>query len=274
MEQMSYITPRLGFRGKEDLGGGLSAEFQLETKLAPDSPGSTSMGDRQAWVGLNGFFGQVRLGFTKDLYDDMSDRIDPFGNNGLVGDYTTPVWRVGVVKSRISNAVQWHSPNWQGLRVAAQAVLDECYSNNCDTGWAVRAIYASAGFEVLGSYNAPVVTTANAPQPTAWVIGASYRFEPVKISAAYNEGDLKTTSAGKDKGTNKGTTVGIEGQLGTGVAKGVWGRLDNDVSGLAVNVFGIGYEYPLSKRTTLYTMASRDTVVDVTGINGGITHRF
>jgi predicted porin len=273
-EEMSYITPRLGFRGREPLSEGYSAEFQLETKLTMDSPVNSAWGDRQAWVGLNGPLGQIRFGYTKDLYDDWADRIDPFGNNGLVGDYTTPVWRAGVVKSRIANDAQWHSPNWNGLRLGVQISLDECIASGCSTGWGARALYAIAGFEILAAYDAPVVTTPNAPQPTAWVVGGSYDFGVVKLSAAYDEGDLKADSRGKDKGTNKGTTVGLEGKLGTGVAKGVWGRLDNNLTGLAVNVFGIGYEYPLSKRTTLYTMMSRDTVVDITGVNGGITHRF
>lgn len=272
--ERSYITPRFGLRGSEALGGGWAIEFQIEQKLVPDSPeepGNPKFCDRQCWVGFSGKeLGQVRLGFTKDLFDDWADRIDPFGNNGMIGDYTTPVWRVGVIKSRVDNAIQWHSPDWAGLRLAAQVVMDECVASGCSTGWAVRARYNIAGFEFLGAYEEPVVTKANTVQPNAWFVGGSYDFKLAKFSIAYNEGDTKVAKTG----SNTGITVGLEGKLGTGTAKGVYGRLDNSVKGVTVDVYGLGYEYPLSKRTTLYAMVDRETVINTTGWNAGITHRF
>jgi predicted porin len=60
---------RLGFRGTEDLGGGLSAVFTLENgfnvddgTLGQSTASVTRLFGRQAWVGLNGGFGSVRLG--------------------------------------------------------------------------------------------------------------------------------------------------------------------------------------------------------------------
>jgi predicted porin len=273
-QERSYITPRVGIRGSEALGGGWNAEFQIEQKLGPDSPeptGNPAMCDRQCWVGFSGKeVGQVRLGFTKDLFDDWADRIDPFGNNGMIGDFTTPVWRVGVIKSRVNNAIQWHSPNWSGLRVAAQVVMDECVKDGCSTGWAARARYNIGEFEILGAYEETVITSPGTVQPNAWFVGGSYDFKLVKVSAAYNKGDTETTK----NGTNEGITVGLEGKLGTGTAKGVYGRLDNSVKGVTVEVYGIGYEYPLSKRTFVYAMVDRETVVNLTGWNAGISHRF
>ena len=55
-------TSRLGFMGTEDLGGGLKANFQIETTVGLDQPAATSLGDRQSWVGLSGGFGEVQLG--------------------------------------------------------------------------------------------------------------------------------------------------------------------------------------------------------------------
>ncbi|NIC39453.1 porin, partial [Aquabacterium sp. A08] len=73
-------TSRLGFRGTEDLGGGLKAIFQIETTLDPDAPGTnsqtgaaraTTLGDRTAIVGLSGGFGTVKLGRTDTSFDDI-----------------------------------------------------------------------------------------------------------------------------------------------------------------------------------------------------------
>ncbi len=264
---MSNVTPRFGLRGSEDVGGGFRVEFQIEQEVKMDTSGG-AFADRQGWVGIAGVFGQVRLGRTKSLYDDLGDRLDPFQNNGLVGIYTTPVWRVDVAKSRISNGIQWHSPNWQGLRVAAQYAADEV--NGGKNGYGGRVIYTLAGFEFDAAYDAPAVTTANAPFPKAWVVGGSYRFEPVKFSIAYGEGDTKVAT----RGVSKGTTVGVQGYVGAGTINAVYGRLDSEKQGLKVDVYGLGYEYALSKRTTLYTMASYDRVTTVSGINCGMTHRF
>ena len=59
------VPSRLGFRGTEALGNGLSATFTLEMGIAPDS-GALNQGGRafgrQAWVGLSGPWGAVGLG--------------------------------------------------------------------------------------------------------------------------------------------------------------------------------------------------------------------
>lgn len=66
MANLSGTVPsRWGLRGTEDIGGGMKANFVLESGFAPDS-GVTNQGGRlfgrQAWVGLSGNWGQVSLG--------------------------------------------------------------------------------------------------------------------------------------------------------------------------------------------------------------------
>src|SRR5207253_1303289 len=79
-------TSRLGFRGTEDLGGGLRAGFWLETGLNPDT-GSQSDGtrfwNRRSTVSLAGSFGEVRLGRdTTPTFTGYAD-FDAFGTNGV-----------------------------------------------------------------------------------------------------------------------------------------------------------------------------------------------
>lgn len=66
MNSLSGSFPsRLGFRGSEDLGSGLSANFTLEMGIAPDSGTSNQGGrvfGRQAWVGLSSPWGSLSLG--------------------------------------------------------------------------------------------------------------------------------------------------------------------------------------------------------------------
>ena len=66
----SATSSRLGFRGSEELGGGLKANFQIEHRFTPDTGGieprdgasATAFWNAQSWVGLSGGFGEARLG--------------------------------------------------------------------------------------------------------------------------------------------------------------------------------------------------------------------
>lgn len=69
MRSGGFATSRIGFKGTEDLGGGLKANFQIETSVAIDRPAASTIGDRQAWVGLSGGFGAIELGRSWTPYD-------------------------------------------------------------------------------------------------------------------------------------------------------------------------------------------------------------
>jgi predicted porin len=92
-----YNSSRLGFRGTEDLGGGLAASFWLEASLSNDDGfagqgGSNGAGpntntgnqffNRRSTVSLSGAFGEVRLGrdYVPTFWNDTV--FDPFGTNG------------------------------------------------------------------------------------------------------------------------------------------------------------------------------------------------
>ncbi|WP_395321267.1 porin [Variovorax sp. UC74_104] len=79
-----YNTSRLGFRGTEDLGGGLAASFWLEAPVTADD-GSTGVASfvRRSTVSLSGGFGELRIGrdYTPTFWNDTV--FDPFGTNGV-----------------------------------------------------------------------------------------------------------------------------------------------------------------------------------------------
>src|SRR4051812_24354305 len=63
LDNGTSLPSRIGFKGTEDLGGGLKALFQLENGFNLDTGAITQTGrifGRQAWVGLNGGFGTVK----------------------------------------------------------------------------------------------------------------------------------------------------------------------------------------------------------------------
>jgi len=82
-----YNSSRLGFRGTEDLGGGLAASFWLESSLGNDDgtagAGINQFFNRRSTVSLSGAFGEVRLGrdYTPTYWNDTV--FDPFTVNGV-----------------------------------------------------------------------------------------------------------------------------------------------------------------------------------------------
>src|ERR1700712_2795282 len=79
-----YNSSRIGFRGTEDLGGGLAASFWLETSMSNDDGAKIlSNFNRRSTVSLSGGFGEVRLGrdYTATFWNDTV--FDPFGVNGV-----------------------------------------------------------------------------------------------------------------------------------------------------------------------------------------------
>lgn len=84
----SLNSNRLGFRGTEDLGGGMFAGFWLEGAMNNDSGEGTATGGGQNWqrrstVSLGGRFGEIRLGrdYTPSFWNTTV--FDPFGTNGV-----------------------------------------------------------------------------------------------------------------------------------------------------------------------------------------------
>jgi len=151
---------RLGFKGVEDLGNGLKGKFQIEHRFNADTgvtrEVSSSSDSRdnfwraQAWVGLAGEFGEVRLGRQYDALTNTSDQVDPFGgdyvNTGANGkrglavklangtyDYTGALsyfegsegLGLGAPSSRRNNSIVYMSPNMNGFSAEAHLQLTE-----------------------------------------------------------------------------------------------------------------------------------------------------
>ncbi len=123
---------RIGFRGVEDLGGGLKANFVLETGINYSNGASTTTAPatgaglqanpamfanvRQGWAGLSGKAGEVRIGTHNSLAKDITEAIDP--NSGV----TLTGWlaQLGLQATRPSNSITYLSPVMNGFSVQAQ----------------------------------------------------------------------------------------------------------------------------------------------------------
>ena len=240
---------RLGFRGNEDLGGGLSAQFQIEHRFNPD----TGTAGAVFWQGrsfvqlTSAAIGSVYLGrdYTPAFWPAVKS--DPFGWDGVgqigtasFAGYLTP----GTGAVRTDNTVGVKSANFGGLTVQAAIGASETSGLGRNQGFNVEyaggPLYAALGYEKIskGSNDGTGVTN----------FALHYDFGFVKAIGYYAQS--KTGFNGAD--TNKMFSLAATAPLGAGLVKAQYYRVDPAGSSNNYSKLGLGYDYQLSKRTGLY----------------------
>jgi predicted porin len=140
---MASNQSAFGIKGSEDLGNGLKAIFHFEWEIDPTEtrfPGQTNtLSDRDQWVGLASNFGQMVFGSISTSYKMSGAAIDPFYRTSLQlrefpGIESELQRGSGKYGGRETNTVSYASPDFMGLKLVAQAGLDETANNNASYG--------------------------------------------------------------------------------------------------------------------------------------------
>jgi len=241
---------RIIIRGSEDLGGGLKANFHFEHGFKPDTgtPDATFW-QRQAWVGMNGGFGEVRLGrqYTLGFFGSI-------GN--MPSTYVDPQLGVGLgfnaMGSRNSDQIQYWSPSMGGAQVRLSTQLS--------------GDSATRATELALAYTAGPLTVH---LTTADVKGAAKN--PLGLNAAYNmgvatiAGGLVKTSTGQDGAFVRAVVPMGATSLFAGYAR------NSDTS---TSAYDAGAFYSLSKRTRLYAVYGNGNKAVTSKFAVGIDHNF
>lgn len=249
---------RLGFKGKEDLGSGLSALFVLETGIAADAGGFNQANKafgRQSFVGLQGDFGTLTLGRQYTSYFLTLNQVaDPFAS-GLAGNAQNlmlPGAANTITTSdraiRMDNAIKYATPLFENFSAEIAYGFGEVAGNSD----ANRVITGSVGYDSKPLNVRLAYYEKNNFDDTAnlksTMLAANYDLEFAKIYAAFADNDW----VGQTKTRNYliGATVPF------GAHKFIASYIRADGRGVyAANnadQWGIGYTYGLSKRTNLY----------------------
>ncbi len=286
-----YNSSRLGFRGTEDLGGGLAASFWLEAPLSNDDgsiAGRTFNFSRRSTVSLSGGFGEIRLGrdYTPTFWNDTV--FDPFGTNGVGTNLLTTVHNAGPLIGnllgapagfltnnnyvRASNSVGYFlPPNLGGFYGQLQYGLHE--NVEPDVGFSSKAGryvggrfgYANGPLDVALAYGQSRVvsnTGGNVDVNTA-NLGASYDFGPVKLFAEHSRvnNELEAFGFGTVDLDAKGWLIGATVPVGAGLIRMSAARVKVDLNGSDLEPratkYALGYVHNLSKRTALYATVAR-----------------
>jgi predicted porin len=246
---------RLGFMGQEDLGGGLKATFQLESRFKLQAGVGSTRGDFEgaANVGLMGNFGKVSFGRVNELSTETYRRLDPFNQYGVAAMLPTPL-RGNDTEGRLSYTARYDSPNFNGFKLGATYTV----KNNAD------AVGTNGG--ISGS-----IATITTLQNNGYALSGTYTNGPMYLVANYNVAvDSNKNSASpylyEDQ---KNWLVGLSYVVGAGVINASYNSSEWDNSGADASKWAIGYTHNLSKRTSVY--ANYSHVKYETGLNGTAT---
>jgi predicted porin len=299
-------TSRFGLKGTEDIGGGLKANFVLESGLAVDTgaANNTRFFNRAAWAGLNGSFGDVRLGRIDSPIGDIAGNVlsaQPYDDLVIVGT------RAGKTYRRVDNAVTYITP---ALVPGLTTTLQYTTANGTSTvagaetagsdfgkafGLSVKYVAgpltAGLGYENIKDDNA----VAGNQKANATLVYAGYDLGAAKVTAYYDaETNTGAVAAGvpSRRLTVTGAKVAVPVSpeftaiVGASVARNVNGAVAGNDNVEIVTVKGI---YTLSKRTSLYAMftnVNNDTATSLNlgaaasndkttrGIAAGVRHAF
>ncbi len=265
---------RIIFRGTEDLGGGLKANFHAETGFKPDTGNLDNAGavattydavsekytstatasqlfQRQAWGGLSGGFGELRAGrqYSLGFFGSIAN---------MPSTYTDPQLAVGLgfngMGSRNNDQIQYWSPSMGGaqLRVSTQLAGDTATKTD------EIALAYTAGALTVNLTNAKVKGTSGSH---------------MGLNAAYNFGAAAVAAGIVDKagdGTGKGSFVRVTAPMG---AMSLFAGYATN-SDTKTNAQDVGAFYSLSKRTRLYALYGTGNKAMTDRTSFGIDHNF
>ena len=248
-------TSRLGFRGVEDLGYCLKANFVLEGELSPDTGASNDKGDslnfkRQSTVGLAGSFGEVRLGRALTASYNAVSRYDVFGVAGLG---STLAWKNGY-SNRSDNMISYISPKFSGFGVGIDYGFGEQKENRTARYAGIGATYDNGPLSLGLGYDKANngLDIAGKKDLTTWQLGGSYDLSVVKLAAFYKETKYKVIATG-DSDKLKTWNLGVSAPVGAaGVVKASYNNYEWSDSSEKAQQYSLGYVHNLSKRTALY----------------------
>ena len=301
-ENLNCNTCSLGFKGSEDLGNGLKAIFKVDfqfdmterntgrarassasTKVAVPHPttksprfttstitavtsvsDTSSITDRDQWLGLAGNFGQIRFGTISTVYKSHGAMLDPFyrtaqqqRDRGLQSNLHRGAGERG--QGRAEDTFRYDSPNWNGLQAAATYTMQTDTGDSTDSPFSVGGQYQNGPFLVFADY----ITSDAGGDDSAWKGGGQYNLGMFSFFAQYEVDDGLISSLGGNQTGFKGNKgdgadtwmLGATATLGNATASFAYGQGEDGGSGSLASdydVWQLMAAYSFSKRTMVY----------------------
>ena len=238
-------TSRLGFKGSEDLGGGLTANFTFEQKLQlTDGATNAKTFDRQANVGLSGGFGTIKLGRGWNAMDDVFGLSNSGFDSALSANN---VW-LNSYNGAADAQLYYASPEFAGFTAAVSTQL----KGNATGGKlsAFNVAYANGPIAVALGYEQD---EANGDQKGTMING-SYDLGVAKLLGSYYATSNTANSAVPAIAGLKVNSfqIGADVPLSSALTLSVGFASSKPKGGESDTGYSIAATYSLSKRTTAY----------------------
>lgn len=261
-------TSRLGYRGVEDLGGGLKAEFNFETGLNVDTgtPANAKFFDRASVVGLGGTWGTVLSGRQTTLLADAVGVVDPLGNRfasfnpniqiaALSGHKLGQEYGAAGSSSgsyRLDNSIKYIGKFGNLSSRFMYGLGEQAGSTTKSSSTGVSLAYEDARFATTLAYS-EFKTVANL-NLKAYFGGASAKFGETKLNVSYGQHEAQTSATAKTE--NKTLGLGVNHPISDNLSLiATYYKVDRTRTGLTADGFNrmvTFAEYKLSKRSLVY----------------------
>ncbi len=259
LQSGTWSGSRVGFRGTEDLGGGLKANFDIQHGFAVDTGKNRTEGsfaDRQAWVGLSGGFGDLKFGNTLTSHDDVAGASHSLWDTGLSPETILTTYNF---KGRPGNVIKYTGPSMGGFGFGVSTNLKE---------GAAKGHTALQGSFSGGPAFVSLSTQRDADETKYFRANFTYDLGAAKLLLGVGNQDKK---GAKTKDLNVGANVPLGGSTAMSVG---FARTKPDGKD-ATTAFGVGVNQDLSKRTNVYGGVKRSkNGASSTQLAVGVRHRF
>jgi predicted porin len=307
--KVSSNTSRIGLKGSEDLGDGLSAIWQVESLINIDNAGGTgpngaagtagvtpvqggnTLGGRNTFAGLSSATaGTVIMGRHDTPYNISTRKFDLF-TDGLADNRSLMGGNGGTAAAafdgRQPDVIAYISPSMGGF-TGAIAYLNLAEAANTAaakkaSAWSMAgmfsmdAFYASLAYEV---HNIDaLLPAAQTAKESAWKLGLAYTQDAINVNFAYektsdNVGGTAIAplgAAGSNWFGHSAYYLSGKYSFGNDAVKAAYTKLGNlgGTPATGASQFSLGYDHSLSKRTTVYALYT--VVKSDTGTNFGLS---
>jgi predicted porin len=279
----TYNSNRLGFRGVEDLGGGMNAHFNLESAFNTGTGAHDLAGlwRRQASVGIGGNWGSLDFGRQYSANFRTIGTYDPFNYKytGII-----PLATQGGI-TRFDNSIQYTGKFGPVTARVDYALGEQVGSLRDGSAIGAGVVYAQGPFTVGGAYtNRKVADAGDFSDHDNWTVGGAWTTGPFRVAAGYADSKLDLAAA---ESRTKDAWVGGSYNLSPAMALSAAYYLTKAEVGAADgkrHLGIIGLTYALSKRTNFYADVDYAKFKNAsipangednrTGVSVGLNHLF
>ena len=293
--QINNRTSRLGVKGSEDLGNGLTGVYKIEYGVnistnpgGQEFSGSGALGARNAFVGLAGSFGTVVLGRHDTPLKISTGSLDYFGDTAIDNNLN---YTEDLLDLRADGTIAYISPAMAGVTLALALVPGENTTavegeeaDGLTDAYSFAAMYSNFG--IFASLAYEVATPETTVHPVVGGDGDDH--ENLRLGLGYDGGMFKVGFIYDDieNGVDDSQSIMLNGAVkaGPGMVKAKYFKVDSDDStgnlfrSASHDGFGVGYDYNLSKRTQVaaYYTASEfdDDGPEVNVFSVQVNHNF